>query len=132
MVRHSENDYWYRPFARPIDGKRVHYRIQFGTEILEGIGVFQVQQMKDAHSIAILRTDSFGSASEPIFRLLEIHTALISPHPNPDVAEFLFLETPLSVTRSPSAPSTPFDLPAGPKPHRVLHGSPGLEPTIPD
>lgn len=94
MLSHSENNYWYRPFPRPIEGKRVHYRLRLGAEVLEGIGIFQVQQMKEDQSISILRTNAAGSPGEPVFRLLEVHTTLISPHPNPDVADFLFLETP--------------------------------------
>lgn len=94
MGCHSENDYWYRPFPRPIDGKRVHYRIRFGSGVLEGVGVFQVQRLKGAESILIFPAKSTPTTTEPVFRLLEIHTALISPHPNPDVADYLFLETP--------------------------------------
>lgn len=94
VVNHSENSYWYRAFPRPIDGKRVHYRLRFGSEVLEGIGIFQVQQMKEHQSISILRTDAAGSPGDPLFRLLEAHLALIAPHPNSDIADFLFLETP--------------------------------------
>ena len=94
MGTHSENDYWYRPFPRPINGKRVQYRVRVGSDIQEGIGLFQVQRMKEHESISILRTDGAGSPLGPVFRLLEAHTTLISPHPNPTVADFLFLETP--------------------------------------
>ncbi|MBN9689805.1 MAG: hypothetical protein J0M24_06170 [Verrucomicrobia bacterium] len=93
MGNQSENNYWYRPFPHPINGKRVHYRVRVRGDIQEGIGFFQVQRMKEHESISILHTSAVGSLMEPVFRLLETHTILISPHPNPDVADFLFLET---------------------------------------